>query len=97
MEHLRIEVTAVLTMAKPQDEVVVCIESPGGMVHSYGLAASQMMRIRSKGIPLTALVDRVAASGGYLMAAVANQIVAAPFAVIAVLALPRRCPTCIVC
>ena len=82
VEHLRIEITAVLTMATRNDEVVVCIESPGGMVHSYGLAASQMMRIRSAGIPLTAVVDRVAASGGYLMAAVANKIVAAPFAVI---------------
>ena len=92
VEHLRIEVTAVLTMAKPQDEVVVCIESPGGMVHSYGLAASQMMRIRSKGIPLTALVDRVAASGGYLMAAVANKIVAAPFAVIGSIGVVAQVP-----
>jgi serine protease SohB len=92
VEHLRIEVTAVLTMAQPQDEVVVCIESPGGMVHSYGLAASQMMRIRSKGIPLTALVDRVAASGGYLMAAVANKIVAAPFAVIGSIGVVAQVP-----
>jgi serine protease SohB len=92
VEHLHIEVTAVLTMAQPQDEVVVCIESPGGMVHSYGLAASQMMRIRSKGIPLTALVDRVAASGGYLMAAVANKIVAAPFAVIGSIGVVAQVP-----
>lgn len=92
VEHLRIEVTAVLTMAQPQDEVVVCIESPGGMVHSYGLAASQMMRIRSQGIPLTALVDRVAASGGYLMAAVANKIVAAPFAVIGSIGVVAQVP-----
>jgi serine protease SohB len=79
-------------MAQPQDEVVVCIESPGGMVHSYGLAASQMMRIRSKGIPLTAVVDRVAASGGYLMAAVANKIVAAPFAVIGSIGVVAQVP-----
>lgn len=92
VEHLRIEVSAVLTMAQPQDEVVVCIESPGGMVHSYGLAASQMMRIRSKGIPLTAVVDRVAASGGYLMAAVANKIVAAPFAVIGSIGVVAQVP-----
>lgn len=92
VEHLRIEVTAVLTMATPQDEVIVCIESPGGMVHSYGLAASQMMRIRSKGIPLTAVVDRVAASGGYLMAAVANKIVAAPFAVIGSIGVVAQVP-----
>ena len=82
VDFLSVEISAVLTMAGPADEVVVCLESPGGMVHSYGLAASQMMRIRNKGIPLTAIVDRVAASGGYLMAAVANRILAAPFAVI---------------
>ncbi len=92
VEHFRIEVSAVLTMAQPRDEVVVCIESPGGMVHSYGLAASQMMRIRSKGIPLTAVVDRVAASGGYLMAAVANKIVAAPFAVIGSIGVVAQVP-----
>lgn len=92
VEHFRIEVSAILTMAKPRDEVVVCIESPGGMVHSYGLAASQMMRIRSKGIPLTAVVDRVAASGGYLMAAVANKIVAAPFAVIGSIGVVAQVP-----
>ena len=92
VEHLRIEVSAVLTMATTSDEVVVCIESPGGMVHSYGLAASQMMRIRSKGIPLTAVVDRVAASGGYLMAAVANKIVAAPFALIGSIGVVAQIP-----
>ena len=92
VEHLRIEITAVLTMATRNDEVMVCIESPGGMVHSYGLAASQMMRVRSAGIPLTAVVDRVAASGGYLMAAVANKIVAAPFAVIGSIGVVAQVP-----
>jgi serine protease SohB len=82
VDHLRLEVSAVLTMAHEHDEVVVCIESPGGMVHSYGLAASQLTRIRNRGIPLTAVVDKVAASGGYLMAAVANRVVAAPFALV---------------
>ena len=92
VEYFRIEVSAVLTMAMPSDEVVVCIESPGGMVHSYGLAASQMMRIRSAGIPLTVVVDRVAASGGYLMAAVAKKIVAAPFAVIGSIGVVAQIP-----
>ncbi|NJP03917.1 hypothetical protein HC823_01445, partial [Candidatus Gracilibacteria bacterium] len=63
-------------------EVVVCLESPGGAVHGYGLAASQLDRVRAHGIPLVAAVDKVAASGGYLMAAVADRILAAPFAVI---------------
>lgn len=82
VDHLRLEISAVLTMATPHDEVVACIESPGGMVHSYGLAASQLMRVRQRGIPLTAVVDKVAASGGYLMAAVANRVLAAPFALV---------------
>ncbi len=79
---LREEITAVLTVAKPSDEVVVRVESGGGMVHGYGLAASQLERVRSRGIPLTVCVDKVAASGGYLMACVANRVVAAPFSVI---------------
>lgn len=82
VDQLRTEVTAVLTLAEPSDEVVVCLESPGGAVHGYGLAASQLDRIRQQGIPLVVAVDKVAASGGYLMAAVADRILAAPFAVI---------------
>ncbi len=62
--------------------MVVKVESAGGMVHAYGLAAAQLARIRAKNIPLTITVDKVAASGGYLMASVANKILAAPFAII---------------
>lgn len=76
------EITAVLNVATPRDEVVLCLESPGGVVHGYGLAAAQLMRIRAKNIPLTIIIDKVAASGGYMMAAVANKIIAAPFAII---------------
>jgi serine protease SohB len=79
---LRIELTAILAVAQASDEVLVRIESPGGLVHGYGLAASQLDRVRRHGIPLTVAVDKVAASGGYLMAAVANRIIAAPFAVV---------------
>lgn len=82
VEHLRHEISAVLTLAKNSDEVLVRLESAGGMVHSYGLAASQLARIRSQGIPLTVAVDRVAASGGYMMACIANTILAAPFAIL---------------
>ncbi len=78
----REEVTALLTILKPNDEVVVKIESGGGLVHAYGLAASQLDRIKQRGIKLTASVDKVAASGGYLMACVADKIIAAPFAII---------------
>lgn len=79
---LREEVTAVLTAAKPGDEVLVKVESAGGVVHAYGLAASQLDRVRARDIPLTVCVDKVAASGGYLMACVANRLVAAPFSII---------------
>jgi len=79
---LRHEITAVLALATAQDEVVVRLESGGGMVHSYGLAASQLARIREAGIPLTVCVDKVAASGGYMMACIGNKILSAPFAVL---------------
>ena len=82
VENFREEITTVLTLAKPEDEVIVRLESPGGMVHSYGLASSQLARIRSANIPLTICVDKVAASGGYMMACIADKILAAPFAVI---------------
>ncbi|MFZ8928229.1 MAG: protease SohB [Gammaproteobacteria bacterium] len=83
VDELRKAITAVLTMAKPEkDEVMLRLESPGGMVHAYGLAASQLQRIRSREIPLTICVDKVAASGGYMMACVANKLIAAPFAYI---------------
>mgnify|MGYP001173007615 CR=1 FL=1 len=82
VEHLREEITAVLSQATESDEVVLKLESAGGMVHSYGLAASQLDRLRKKKIPLTVCVDKVAASGGYMMACVADRILAAPFAVL---------------
>ncbi|CAA0118908.1 putative protease SohB [BD1-7 clade bacterium] len=82
VDNLTETVSAVLTLATPKDEVVMNVESPGGMVHTYGLAASQLDRIREKNIPLTVCVDKVAASGGYLMACVADKILAAPFAIV---------------
>ena len=82
LPSLREEVSAVLDVARPEDEVIVCLENHGGMVHEHGLAASQLARIREKGIPLVVCVDKVAASGGYLMACVASKIYAAPFAIL---------------
>lgn len=81
-EQLKDEITALLSMGDHVDEVVVKVESGGGMVHQYGYAASQLDRIKTQGIPLTICVDKVAASGGYMMAVVADKIIAAPFAVI---------------
>lgn len=89
---LREEVTAVLAVATVDDEVLLRLESPGGVVHGYGLAASQLDRIRQKGIPLTASVDKVAASGGYMMACVAERIVAAPFAIIGSIGVVAQIP-----
>ncbi|MEY4063957.1 MAG: hypothetical protein RIR26_165 [Pseudomonadota bacterium] len=81
-EALREQITTLISLLRPQDEVVVRIESPGGLVHSYGLASSQLSRLRDRNIKVTACVDKVAASGGYMMACVADRIVAAPFAVV---------------
>jgi serine protease SohB len=92
VDRLRDEVTAVLTVARPNDEVVVRVESPGGMVHSYGLAAAQLTRIRDKNIPLTICVDKVAASGGYMMAVTGNKILAAPFAILGSIGVVAQVP-----
>ncbi len=85
-------VTAVLAIARPTDEVVLRLESPGGMVHSYGLASSQLQRIKDRGVPLTICVDKVAASGGYMMACIADRILAAPFAVIGSIGVVAQVP-----
>ena len=79
---LREEVSAVLQVAKPGDDVLLKLENPGGTVHEHGLAASQLLRVKQRGFPLTIAVDKVAASGGYLMACVADRLIAAPFAII---------------
>ncbi|HAU1152585.1 TPA: protease SohB [Legionella pneumophila] len=92
VEQLRDEVTSILSIAKPEDEVLVRLESPGGAVNGYGLAASQLQRIRDKKIPLTVSIDKMAASGGYLMACVANKIIAAPFAIIGSIGVVAQIP-----
>lgn len=91
-EQLRRVVTAILSVADKNDEVLVKLESQGGMVHSYGFAASQLARVRDKGIPLTVCVDKVAASGGYMMASVADKIVAAPFSIIGSIGVVAQLP-----
>jgi serine protease SohB len=79
---LREEISAVLQVAQTGDEVYLRLESPGGMVNRYGLAAAQLLRLRDAKLPLTVMVDSMAASGGYLMAATADRIVASPFALV---------------
>ena len=92
VDLMRREITAILTMATKDDEVVVRLESGGGMVHSYGLAASQLKRIRDKGIQLTVCIDKVAASGGYMMACLADRVVAAPFAIVGSIGVVAQLP-----
>ncbi len=90
--HLREEITAILMVARKQDEVFVRLQSAGGMVNTYGLAASQLKRVRDKDIHLIISVDKVAASGGYMMACVANNILAAPFAILGSIGVVAQLP-----
>ncbi|MDU5778385.1 MAG: protease SohB [Haemophilus parainfluenzae] len=89
---LREEISAIINVAKADDEVLLRLESPGGVVHGYGLAASQLARLKQKGIKLTVAVDKVAASGGYMMACVADKIVSASFAVIGSIGVVAQIP-----
>jgi len=91
-ESLRHEITALLTLATPRDEVVLRLESGGGMVHSYGLASSQLARIREAGVPLTVCIDKVAASGGYMMACIGEKIISAPFAILGSIGVVAQLP-----
>ena len=92
VSSLREEITAILAVADQQDEVLLRLESPGGMVHGYGLAASQLTRLKEKNISLTIAVDKVAASGGYMMACIANKIIAAPFSIIGSIGVVAQVP-----
>jgi len=93
VDSLREEITAILTIGRPgTDEVVVKVDSPGGMAHAYGLAATQLMRVRNGGLQLTVCVDKIAASGGYMMACTAHRILAAPFAIIGSIGVVAQVP-----
>lgn len=89
---LREEITAILLAAKPTDRVLVRLESGGGMVNTYGLAAAQLLRLRNANIHITVLVDAVAASGGYMMAVTADRIVASPFALVGSIGVVAQIP-----
>ncbi len=90
--NLREEITAVLSLIRPHDEVLLRLESPGGTVHGYGLAASQLQRLRNHQVQLTIAVDKVAASGGYMMACIGNKVIAAPFAVLGSIGVVAQLP-----
>lgn len=82
VKQLSKEITALLSIIEPNDEVVIKLNSPGGVVHGYGLGAAQIARIRNSGVNVTVCIDKIAASGGYMMACIANKIVSAPFAIV---------------
>lgn len=93
VEQLREEISLIISEADSQnDRVLVRLESPGGMVHGYGLAAAQLARLRDAGIHLTVAIDKVAASGGYMMACIANTIISAPFAIVGSIGVVAQVP-----
>ncbi len=92
VDLLREEISAVLSFAADNDEIVLRLDSAGGMVHTYGLAASQLERIKSASIKLTICVDEVAASGGYMMACIADKLIAAPFAILGSIGVVAQLP-----
>jgi serine protease SohB len=89
---LREEVTAILGVATEHDQVLVRLENPGGTVHEHGFAASQLMRIKRRGLRLLIAIDKVAASGGYLMACVGDHLLAAPFAIVGSIGVVAQLP-----
>ena len=92
VDQLREEVSAILPVVGEADKVLLRLESGGGVVHGYGLAASQLMRLKDAGITLTISVDKVAASGGYMMACVGDEIIAAPFAILGSIGVVAQLP-----
>ncbi len=92
VSQLREEITALLQVLRKEDEVLLRLESEGGLVHAYGLAASQLKRLRDRQIKLTVAVDKVAASGGYLMACIGDTILAAPFAIVGSIGVVAQIP-----
>lgn len=92
VDSLREEVTAILQGSEPGDEVLCVVESPGGVVHGYGLAAAQLLRLREGGLRLTMSIDQMAASGGYLMSCVGHEIIAAPFAIVGSIGVVAQVP-----
>lgn len=92
VDNIKEEISAVLGVAEKNEEVILKVESPGGVVHGYGLAAAQILRLREAGLNVTICVDKVAASGGYLMSCVAHQIIASPFAIIGSIGVVAQVP-----
>lgn len=92
VDSFREEVSAIVDTVTTKDEIIVRLESPGGMVHSYGLAAAQLLRLKNTGAKLTICVDKVAASGGYMMACIGSRIVASPFAIVGSIGVVAQVP-----
>jgi serine protease SohB len=82
VEKLKYEINAILLSESECKEVVVKVESGGGSAYAYGLCAAELKRLVDNDISLTVCIDKVAASGGYLMSCVATKIIAAPWAIV---------------
>ena len=82
VEKLKQEVNAILLSDTECREVVIRVESGGGSAYAYGLCAAELKRLVENEINLTVCIDKVAASGGYLMSCVATKIIAAPWAIV---------------
>ena len=82
VEKLKQEVNAILLSETDCKEVVIRVESGGGSAYAYGLCAAELKRLVDNKINLTVCIDKVAASGGYLMSCVASKIIAAPWAIV---------------
>lgn len=92
VDSLRHEVNAILNLATEKDEVLVRLESGGGVVNGYGLAAAQLLRLREHNLTVNVAIDKVAASGGYMMACVGHKLLAAPFAFIGSIGVVAQIP-----
>ncbi len=92
VDHFREEISAIISVAEKGQEIIINVESPGGVVHGYGLAAAQILRLRDHGLNVTVCVDKVAASGGYMMACVAHKIICSPFAIIGSIGVVAQVP-----
>ncbi|KAL7534110.1 hypothetical protein ACHAWF_004724 [Thalassiosira exigua] len=55
LNELREEVTGILRASQPRDEALLILQSGGGTVTGYGLAAAQLQRFKANGMKLTVI------------------------------------------
>jgi len=92
VDALTREISVLLSLPTVPSEVVLKVTSPGGTVTGYGLCSAQLQRLTQAGVKLTVCIDQLAASGGYLMACVADQILCAPYAAVGSIGVVAQLP-----